>query len=161
MVKVLVNESSLQDIADAIREKTEGTEKFLPSAMGAAVRTLPSGAKVASGTLSKSKYYSTSDNRYHYGGALTGLDFVPKVIIWSSSNQVLVSNRADYTYTCITNPDTGAPQYIHYGSSSSEYEKAVKAMGDAYAENGTYFLTVENSSSSYTPSGTVYWYAIG
>ena len=120
-----------------------------------------SGSKVASGTLSKSKYYSESDNRYHYGGALTGLDFVPKVIIWSGNKSILSLYRTDYTQVCITNPDTGAPQYIHYGSSSNAFEYAARAMGDAYAENGTYFLTVENSASSYTPSGSVYWYAIG
>ena len=176
--------SKMTAIADQIRTLQGGTGKLGMDAMAAQIGTANdtvtaqallisriqaalegkaegSGSKVASGTLSMSKYYSESDSRYHYGGALTGLDFVPKVIIWSSNNQVLVSSRADYTYTCITNPNTGAPQYIHYGNSSSEYEKAVNAMGDAYAENGTYFLTVENSTSSYTPSGSVYWYAIG
>ena len=176
--------SKMTAIADQIRTLQGGTGKLGLDAMatqvGAANSTVTAqaslisqiasalegkaggrGSKVASGTLSQSKYYSESDNRYHYGGALTGLDFVPKVIIWSSSNQVLVSSRADYTYTCITNPNTGAPQYILYGNSSDAYKRAVNAMGDAYAENGTYFLTVENSTSSYTPSGSVYWYAIG
>ena len=40
MAKVLVNESSLQDIADAIREKG-ATGTFLPSAMGDAIRAIP------------------------------------------------------------------------------------------------------------------------
>lgn len=47
MEQVLVNESSLQDIADAIREKTEGTETYLPSAMGEAIRALKNGVDIA------------------------------------------------------------------------------------------------------------------
>lgn len=43
MGKVMVNETSLQDIADAIREKTEGTETYKPSEMGAAIRALKNG----------------------------------------------------------------------------------------------------------------------
>lgn len=43
MAKVLINESTLQDIADAIREKTESNDTFLPSAMGAAIRAMESG----------------------------------------------------------------------------------------------------------------------
>lgn len=43
MSQVLVNESSLQDIANAIREKTEGTELILPSEMGNAIRSLGNG----------------------------------------------------------------------------------------------------------------------
>ena len=43
MAKVVVNESTLQDIADAIREKADVTDTFLPSAMVAAIRALPSG----------------------------------------------------------------------------------------------------------------------
>ena len=43
MGNVLVNEASLQDIANAIREKTESTDKFLPSQMADAVRGIISG----------------------------------------------------------------------------------------------------------------------
>ena len=46
MSKVLVNESSLQDIANAIREKTKGSEAYVPSAMGDAIRALSGGASV-------------------------------------------------------------------------------------------------------------------
>lgn len=47
MGKVMVNESSLQDIASAIREKTEGAETYKPSEMGAAIRALKNGAELA------------------------------------------------------------------------------------------------------------------
>jgi hypothetical protein len=53
MEQVLVNESSLQDIANAIREKTEGTEPILPSEMGNVIRTIETGGalKYATGTI--------------------------------------------------------------------------------------------------------------
>lgn len=43
MSKVLVNESSLTDIADAIREKNGTEETYKPSEMGDAVRAIQSG----------------------------------------------------------------------------------------------------------------------
>ena len=43
MANVLVEETSLQDIADAIREKTETEDTFKPSEMGEAIRGISSG----------------------------------------------------------------------------------------------------------------------
>ncbi len=43
MTKVLVNDSSLMDIADAIREKNGTEETYKPSEMGDAVRSIQSG----------------------------------------------------------------------------------------------------------------------
>ena len=47
MGKVMVNETSLQDIASAIREKTKGTDTYKPSEMGEAIRTMKNGADPA------------------------------------------------------------------------------------------------------------------
>ena len=46
MTQVLVNEASLQDIASAIREKSESTETYKPAQMGDAIRALKSGVDV-------------------------------------------------------------------------------------------------------------------
>ena len=43
MSKVLVTEAYLQDIADAIREKSGGGSTFKPSQMGNAIRSIPAG----------------------------------------------------------------------------------------------------------------------
>lgn len=42
MAKVLVNESSLQGIANAIRSKNGSASTYLPSEMAAAVQAIPS-----------------------------------------------------------------------------------------------------------------------
>lgn len=46
MAQVLVNESSLEDIADAIREKTESTDTYMPSQMPGAIRSIRTGGDV-------------------------------------------------------------------------------------------------------------------
>lgn len=46
MSKVLVTEEYLQDIADAIREKTGGSDTYTPAQMGDAIRNIPSGGEI-------------------------------------------------------------------------------------------------------------------
>lgn len=43
MAQVLVNESSIEDIADAIRAKNGSSDTYLPSEMGDAIRNIPAG----------------------------------------------------------------------------------------------------------------------
>ena len=73
MSKVMVNDTSLQDIAAAIREKTESTDTFLPSAMGAAIRAMEMGGlgKWATGVVS-----STTSTI-----SASGLDFTPRIVV--------------------------------------------------------------------------------
>lgn len=74
MEQVLVNESSLQDIANAIREKTGGTEPILPSEMSNVIRAIEiGGAKTATGTYTPSAASSAL--------AVTGLDFDPYALV--------------------------------------------------------------------------------
>ena len=46
-MKKLYEEASVQDIADAIREKTGGAETYRIAQMGAAVRSIPGGDQIA------------------------------------------------------------------------------------------------------------------
>lgn len=61
MANVLVEESTLQSIADSIRAKSGKTEKMLPSAMASEITNLPSGGGV--GNLTKyTKFIATPDS---------------------------------------------------------------------------------------------------
>ena len=46
-MKKLYEEASVQDIADAIREKTGSAETYKIAQMGAAVRSIPGGDQIA------------------------------------------------------------------------------------------------------------------
>lgn len=46
-MKKLYEEAAVQDIADAIREKTGGAETYRIAQMGAAVRSIPGGDQIA------------------------------------------------------------------------------------------------------------------
>lgn len=61
MANVLVEETSLQDIADAIREKTETEDTFKPSEMGEAIRGISSG----------DSYYDTFWDEFQQNGERT------------------------------------------------------------------------------------------
>lgn len=54
MSRVLVSNSSLQDIASAIREKNGTQETYKPSEMGDAIRAIPTGEKEETITLATS-----------------------------------------------------------------------------------------------------------
>lgn len=68
MSKVLVNESSLSGIADAIREKNGETTTYKPSEMAAAITAIPVGG--GGGDLPEEAFMLTGDcsNRFAYGG---------------------------------------------------------------------------------------------
>lgn len=90
MGKVMVNESSLQDIASAIREKTEGTETYKPSEMGAAIRALKNGVDPADAP------------KIEYDGKWSGwtLELYDGVLYWEalfSTSGALMNYGVEYT----------------------------------------------------------------
>lgn len=65
MANVLVRESSLEDIADAIRDKLNVQTTYKPSEMAAAIESIPSGGSATLGTktiTSNATYNASSDN---------------------------------------------------------------------------------------------------
>lgn len=81
MANVLVNDASLQDIADAIREKNGTEETYKPAEMGAAVRAIESGDNFYDAFWDA---YQENGNRKDYinafGTSSTGAN------IWNDSN---------------------------------------------------------------------------
>ena len=59
MAQVLVNESSLEDIADAIRDKNGSSTTYQPAQMAAAIRSIPTGVTGVKGNAENS--YRTGD----------------------------------------------------------------------------------------------------
>ena len=94
MEQVLVNESSLQDIANAIREKTGGTEPILPSEMGDVIRAIETGEsalKYATGSIASGTAKTVT---------VTGLTFTPAfVFFYSTSGPSLSAGTADVSYS--------------------------------------------------------------
>jgi len=65
MSKVLVTESNLQDIADAIRSKNEGTDTYRPGDMAAAILAIPTGggsSTLVSKTITQNGEYDPEDD---------------------------------------------------------------------------------------------------
>lgn len=142
MGRVMVNESSLQDIAAAIREKTESTDTFLPSTMGAAIRGLKMDMQYATGTV---KAPSSSTNTL----TITGLSFEPKVVVIHYIASTANSNNAWVV---------AAPEWA-YGRSSGGY---IVTGSTLTFSNGTCTLVATMSGSYLFYQNTTYgWYACG
>ena len=62
MSKVLVTESNLQDIADAIRSKNEETDTYRPGDMAAAILAIPTGGTLVSKTITQNGEYDPEDD---------------------------------------------------------------------------------------------------
>lgn len=64
MSKVLVTESNLQDIADAIRSKNQGTDNYRPGDMAAAILAIPTGggSTLVSKTIIQNGEYDAEDD---------------------------------------------------------------------------------------------------
>lgn len=69
MSKVLVTESNLEDIANAIRTRSgDGTATFLPGEMGQAILNIPSSAFLVQKTITENgQYFPVDDNANGYG----------------------------------------------------------------------------------------------
>lgn len=133
MKQVLVNESSLQDIANAIREKTEGTEPILPSEMGNVIRAMEMGGelKYATGTLRLSANGTSL--------SVNGVGFIPAVVFCSHDTyeEYFLFGSANAVRAC-------------YGSSFVTATFSVNSDGFTFS-----------SSTWMASSGTYTWYAFG
>ena len=91
MANVLVEESSLQAIADAIRYKTGGTDTYKPREMAPAIRNLP-------GTGVLQNLSVTENGNYTPGAGVDGYDFVsvavPNSALSSADEGKVVVNGA-------------------------------------------------------------------
>lgn len=145
MAQVLVTESSLQDIADAIREKNGLSTQYKPSEMGAAIQALGGEIKTASGS-------STVVSSEGYGHIIvSGLDFAPCAVYASLYNANAYKS----------NSNTGAILFDTNGN---------VVATDPYLDDPA--VAVSNSRSydggfdwCYISTGGVgnkmYWYAVG
>lgn len=152
MEQVLINESSLQDIANAIREKTEGTEPILPSEMGDVIRAIGSGLKFASGTTPITQLTMTNGTRY--GAYVTGLDFKPIAVAvgYASTNPATgVANTNNFVIIC--NADGEIVYHCGYDLYPLNYRPFYE-VGDGYFKIGCYS---SSSWTSYSPG----WIALG
>lgn len=89
MAKKLYEEAAVQDIADAIREKTGGAETYKIAQMGNAVRGITTGATITDGIVVKERnadgyatvvdFYGTDIHvaQFYGGSAYTAAEITP------------------------------------------------------------------------------------
>lgn len=90
MAQVLVNESSLQSIANAIRSKNGTTKKYTPAEMSTAITALSSGWQRASGSVTLNGDTNTL--------TITGLGFKVRSVVMH--RKTATNNISDYWCFC-------------------------------------------------------------
>lgn len=167
MAQVLVTESSLQDIADAIREKNKLITLYKPSEMGAAIRALEMGGKIltATGVTTATAYVNTAYKQIY--GVVTGLSFKVLGIAFQPELSAFASTSPDATISYMMD-DTRNLLYV--GGTKNQATNAVQYMDDAInSVNATldenaccvlYVGTYTTSPSGYYGS-KIAWFAWG
>ena len=90
MTKVLVEDSNLTSIANAIREKNGQTTQYKPSEMGKAIEEMPKGATLGQKTITENGVYNAIDD---------GVDGYDVVTVETEKYAPRFISFADYTGT--------------------------------------------------------------
>lgn len=128
MSKVMVTESYLQDVADAIREKG-GTDTYTPAEMGDAIRALPSGGGssfnlIHEEDLGEISTTSTSST------TIKTISINPASDIWRHDKVVFITIR-----------DKNGPRTGYFYGTDNVIINRFSAAGTEYAFSAIYHMT--------------------
>lgn len=101
MAKGFINDSTLTDIADAIRAKLETSGRMLPSDMAGLIATIATGAQIATGTFTTPDP-SDWDSLYQTGDVIVkinNLTFTPKqVFLYINKDKTMRATNTENGY---------------------------------------------------------------
>ena len=149
MANVLIEESTMTGIADAIRAKTGGTDLMLPAAMPDEIAGIQTGSGSGSGGLTMASGETTSAT---IDTGLSGISFLALYATgYNSTGLLRALYRADE-----------ARAYLAYCSMYSTYGKTVSltSSGSMFSVDGGTF-TWNGSGYQALASRTYYWVAFG
>ena len=149
MGQVLVTESYLQDIADAIRAKYGNSTKYTPSSMASAILSIPGGGATIN-NQAKSITPTESSQAITYDSGYTGLSTVTVGAIPSTFVGSGVTTKAAATITPTTSVQTAV--------NASVYTTGVIKVGAIATE--TKSATPTTSSQTISPSSGKYLTAV-
>ena len=108
MANVLVKQSSLQDIADAIREKTGGSETYTPAAMGDGVRSIEGGG-ASDFEVNAVTIITNKAQTYMFPTVYDDTYYPPNIVspsVWIRANTSITLNLLFYKGRCYTGLDS-------------------------------------------------------
>ena len=162
MSDYLIHDSTLEDIADAIRSKTGGSSLIAPEDMpteiaGIIVGVLPTGiTNMGSGSFTFASRTASTEKIYH------GLDFTPKVVIvWCTDNQLAYNDMFYYLLAsnmAINYSDTSCQRLMVYRSTAGAVISSASDQSISGYIYSDYFYP--GHGSYYYKANTVYnWIA--
>jgi len=145
MANVLVQESSLQDIADAIRTKNGTQNTYKPAQMAGAIEAIPSGGITPTGTINITENGTVNVTQYASANVAVptgGADLGTKSITANGTYNASSDNLDGYSSVSVDVPNT-------YGSGDEgkvvSNGALVAQTSDTVTQNGTVDTTLINS----------------
>jgi hypothetical protein len=158
MADYLIHDSTLEDIADAIRAKTGGSSLIAPEDMASVIASISTGGIVLPSFLSKvdgGSFTYATDTAIQGNKVSHNLGVKPKgYIIWS--DDVMMDGNAYANQTLMFSYGIGLPWVNNGSTNTTGYSYAMWRRtngGVTEANNSTPTIT----SSEIAPAGHFYW----
>lgn len=159
MANVLVEETSLEDIADAIRSKNGLTTKYKPSEMADAITAISGGGITPTGTktINITQNGTVTEDVTNYANAQVNVN-VPSVSP-TGTKQVSITQNGTVTEDVTNYASAEITANVPNNYSASDEGKVVSngalvaQTSQSITENGTYDTTTKNSVNVAVPQG--------
>ena len=162
MADYLIHDSTLEDIADAIRSKTGGSSLIVPEDMPTEIASISGGGLPTGMTYIGSGTFTLASNEFLTVQINHGLPFTPKaILVWTSDTTGYGFGFGYLTRELIYNSLTNqaSRNFVTRINSSSGYEILSQGSTDASEFITDTYFTFNHGSRRYIAGATYYWFA--
>ena len=170
MANVLVEEASLQAVANAIRSKTGGSDAYTPSQMGPAIQALETGSSgtfVAKTVTAPGTYTAANDNADGYSSIINIIPWYEVPLYFDENPNGYVMNGkwstdgSTVNYSDIYEVKSGHTYLIQLGSRVGTRFRALYTTQNTHGATSAITGTMVSNISNPAANASVTWTAPG
>ena len=170
MSNVLVQESSLQAVASAIRSKTGGLDTYTPAQMGPAIQNLPTGpggTLISKTVTAPGTYSASSDNADGYSTIINSIPYYEIPLVFDEHPNGYVMNGkwsidgSTVNYSDIYAVKSGHKYLVSLGSNVGTRFRALYSTQNTMGSNVTITGTMMQNTTNPAAKANFTWTAPG